>query len=380
MTKSLQSVRRCLFLISLPMVFITFALPLRAEDLGASAFEIGLLYSIFTAAVFIVRPLTGAGLDWFGRRPFFLFAAAFYFFANAFYAVSDSVNGLFVARIFQGLGFAMLAITIDTMTADLTEAENRAVAMGGNIASRTRGGMAGGFIGFGLVGSMPVYAWVYSFATFSFVALLTLVLAFFVIPETAPKRKSKTGRDTFAAPPGYFRILAIIFFAAFAVAIIQPYYLVYLRGRFDLELYFLALAFLPMGVASAVLPVWLGRVTERVGRIAAIGAGLVLSAVFYAFIPNIAALPLVIAAFTASAIGAVLVDLTKNALIADLSNAATAGRAFGLAALAAGGGAVLGPLAGGIVYDTCGGDMLFYVAGVILLGAFALTCVVNPDR
>lgn len=380
MTKPLQSIRRCLFLISLPTVFITFALPLRAEDLGASAFEIGLLYSFFTAAVFVVRPLTGIGLDWLGRRPFFLLAASFYLLANAFYVISDSVNGLFIARILQGLGFAMLAITTDTMTADLTEAENRATAMGGNIASKTRGGMAGGFIGFGLVGAMPVYAWVYSFAAFSVVAFLTLILAFFIIPETSQKRHDKEKRTRFTAPQGYFRILAIIFFAAFAGAIIQPYYLIYLRGRFDLELYFLALAFLPMGVASAVLPVWLGRVTEKFGRIAAIGAGLVLSAVFYALIPNIAALPLVIAAFTASAIGAVLVDLTKNALIADLSSAATAGRAFGLAALAAGGGAALGPLAGGIVYDAMGGDMLFYVAGAILLGAFALTRIVNPNR
>jgi MFS family permease len=67
---ALNALRRCLFFISAPMVFITFALPLRAEDLGATALQIGALYSLFTASIFVIRPLTGVGLDAFGRRPF----------------------------------------------------------------------------------------------------------------------------------------------------------------------------------------------------------------------------------------------------------------------------------------------------------------------
>ena len=68
--------RRALFLISAPIVYINFALPLRAEDIGASAIEIGVLFSLFTAAVFIIRPIAGVGLDYFGRRPFFILAAS----------------------------------------------------------------------------------------------------------------------------------------------------------------------------------------------------------------------------------------------------------------------------------------------------------------
>lgn len=362
------------------MVFITFALPLRAEDLGASAFEIGVLYSLFTAAVFIIRPLTGVGLDMFGRRPFFLAAASFYLFANVIYAFSETVNALYIARILQGLGFAVLAITTDTITADLTETENRAAAMGGNIASQTRGGMVGGTIGFTLVGVLPLQAWYFSFASFSVVAFFAVLFAFYVIPETAPAHARTKQNAKFVMPDGYFRFLAIIFFAAFAGAVIQPYYLIYLRERFDLELYSLAVAFLPVGIAYAVLPVWLGRVTNRLARTVAIGIGLVLSAVFYTLIPHINVLSIVIAAFTVSSIGSVLVDLTKNALIADLSDAGGAGRAFGLAALAAGGGAALGPLAGGVIYDELGSNNLFYAAGGILLAAFALTLAFNPKR
>ena len=129
------------------MVFILFGLPLRAEDLGASGFEIGILFSIFTVALLVLRPLVGIGLDRIGRRPFFIAAMIFYLFANSLYAIGDTINGLYFARAFHGIGFALLAITAETITADLTEQKNRAEAMGGNIASQSRGGMIGAFMG-----------------------------------------------------------------------------------------------------------------------------------------------------------------------------------------------------------------------------------------
>ncbi|NOX95309.1 MAG: MFS transporter [Alphaproteobacteria bacterium] len=120
MKTALAPLRRSLFLISAPVVFITFALPLRAEVLGASAFEIGILYALFTISVFIVRPLVGIGLDKIGRRPFFIAATIFYLGANILYSVSETVNALYIARFLQGLGFAVLSITTETLTADLT--------------------------------------------------------------------------------------------------------------------------------------------------------------------------------------------------------------------------------------------------------------------
>ncbi len=191
--KALSLVRRCLFLISAPVVFINFALPLRAEDLGASAFQIGILYALFTASVFVIRPIVGFGLDHIGRRPFFIAATLFYLGANLLYTLSETVTALYIARLCQGLSFAFLAITTETITSDLTEPDGRGAAMGGNIASQTRGGMVGGFIGFGLVGALPLQAWVFSFATFSVTASLAVVFAFAFIPETKTGARSKAG-------------------------------------------------------------------------------------------------------------------------------------------------------------------------------------------
>ena len=378
---SLRPIRRSLFLISAPFVYITFALPLRAEDLGASAFEIGMLYSVFTVSVFIVRPLVGIGLDRLGRRPFFLGATIFYLSANVLYAWSETVDALFIARFLQGIGFAVLAITTETITSDLTKRDERAGAMGGNIASQTRGGMMGAFIGFGLVGVMPLQAWSLSFTIFSVISVLAVFYAVRVIPETLEGSHEQVPIPRFKLPEGYRRVLVVIFCAAFAGAVIQPYYLIYLRGRFGLELYALALAFLPMGIAYAILPPWLGKITSRLQRRTAMSIGLAVAALSYGMVPMVDNFYWVIGAFVFASIGGVLSELTKSAWVADLSGAQgdnrSAGRAFGYAALAVGAGAALGPLAGGYIYDQLGGAYLFYFAGGALLVTMVLTLAFN---
>ena len=138
---------------------------------------------------------------------------------------------LFIARLCHGVGFAFLAITAETITADLTQRDGRSAAMGGNIASQTRGGMVGGFVGFGLVGALPLHAWGYSFAFFSMTAAAAIVFAYAYIPETR-KLKQHVTAERFQMPKGFAAVLGVVFFAAFAGAVMQPYYLIYLRERF----------------------------------------------------------------------------------------------------------------------------------------------------
>ena len=230
--------------------------------------------------------------------------------------------------------------------------------------------MAGAFIAFGLVGAMPDKAWSYSFTLFSITSLVAVVFATFAIPETLAARRGDKGEEKFRMLPGYRRILAVIFIAAFAGALIQPYYLVYLRSRFGLELYWLATAFLPVGLAYAVLPVVLGKATASMRRASAMSLGLVLAGGFYALVPSVGHVAAVIAVFAGAAVGGVLVELTRNAWVGDLSPPGASGKTFGLAMLAAGAGASLGPLAGGAIYDGLGPAWLFYLAA-ILFGASA---------
>jgi len=349
-----------------------FGLPLRAEDLGASGFQIGMLYAIFTTSLIVLRPLVGIGVDYLGRRPFFFAALVFYLVANALYAFSESLDSLYVARALQGVGFSILAITTDTITADLTERDERSAAMGANIASQSRGGMAGAFIGFTLVGFFPTEAWQYSFAIYAVVAALGLIFAWRFIPETLSREQQNQPKIKFNFPTKYYWLLLAIFLAAFAAAVIQPYYLIYLRGRLGLEVNALAAVFVPVGIAYAILPTWLGKITGRLNRALIFSIGLIIATALYVAVPHIDSFIWLIAAFTGAAIGSVLIDLTKNAWIADIAGTQATGRTFGLAAFVTGVGAALGPLAGGAIFDSFGRDYIFYFAGVVFLASMLL--------
>jgi len=372
LSSSLRPLRRSLFLISAPMVFIMFGLPLRAEDLGASGFQIGMLYAIFTTSLIVLRPLVGIGVDYLGRRPFFIAALVFYLVANALYAFSESLDSLYVARALQGVGFSILAITTDTITADLTERDERSAAMGANIASQSRGGMAGAFIGFTLVGFFPADAWQYSFAIYAVVAAFGVIFAWRFIPETLSREQQNQPKIKFNFPAKYYWLLLAIFLAAFAAAVIQPYYLIYLRGRLGLEVNALAAVFVPVGIAYAILPTWLGKITGRLNRALIFSIGLIIATALYVAVPHIDSFIWLIAAFTGAAIGSVLIDLTKNAWIADIAGTQATGRTFGLAAFVTGVGAALGPLAGGAIFDSFGRDYIFYFAGVVFLASMLL--------
>ncbi len=364
----LEVLRRCLLLAALPLVFITFGLPLRARDIGASAVEIGLLFSLFTFALLVVRPLVGIGLDHYGRRPFFLAALLVYVLANSLYVFSESLNGLYLARLFQGIGAALLLITTDAVTADLSPRESMAEAMGRNMEAQARGGMLGAFIGFTLVGAIPVLAWQGSFIFYALGVLAALAFAWRFLEEPpATAEKETSGFAQIQLTPQLKGLFVLVFISGFANALIQPLYLIYLQERFDASMLLLAWAFLPAGIVHAVLPSRLGRLGDRMGRSTAVATGLFLAGLLYLVLPLLPNLLAVAVAYTLGHIGWALADPARQAWIGAQANPDERGRVFGYSELCGGTGATLGPLIGGYLYDFHGQTVAFMANATILI-------------
>ena len=379
--RGLVLLRRCLLMVSLPMVFISFALPLRAKELGASGFEIGLLYSVFTVMLLVVRPLVGIGLDRFGRRPFLLAAIGVYALTNVLFVLSDqlALNALYAARLLQGTGMAFLLITADTITADLTEPDNRSAAMGGNIEQQGRGGMIGATIGFSLVGAVPLLAWTWSFTIFAVVTALALIFAW-RLPETLATSGDAMHRTSFAIPTRLRRLLLVVFLVAFAANLIAPLYLVYLQDRFGFGIQILAAAFLPVGLVYALIPARLGRWTGKWPRARVMAVALLAAGAIYALVPLGPNMILVVGCFVGAAVATIAVDLTRNAWVGDMVASKFAGRAFGVTEFAAAVGATAGPLAGGLIYDHWAPAAIFRAGAVVFVVAGLLTLLVVAAR
>ncbi len=365
--ESLVALRRSLFWVSTPIFFINFALPVKSKELGASALEVGGLFSLFTLSLLLFRPLVGYALDRLGRRVFLCISLLLYALAYAGYGASSDMLTMYSARFLQGLGAALLLLTVDAMTTDLTSNEDRATEMGKNMEAQTRATFVGATIGFSLVAALPALGWHLSFGLFTAMAVFAFMIALIKVPET---HVHKPESNSAALPPGLSKLLIWLLPLGFVNALIMPMYLVYLTDTFTVDKRFLSWAFLPAGLVFAILPSKLGSWVDKVGVRLPLVVGISSLIVLYLALPLVPGFWLAVIVYTLSAASWALIEPARKVLTASLSGDRVA-QGFGWAEMAFGAGAVLGPLVGGYLYDHYDHTWPFYLNAIVMLVALA---------
>ncbi len=361
------------FLGSTAFVFLNFGLPIRADDLGISAFGIGGMYAVFTGTMLLVRPVVGYCLDRFGRRWFFTAAFIFYCAAMSVLAMSETLTDFYVARFLQGLGASLMWVSARTIIADLNDAAMRGVAMGRLTSTSVQGSMLGAVYGFTLLGMLPMSAaWFWAFAGYAAAALFGLAWALFFMRETRATT-THTGRVRIPWSADLRRVLIVVFLSAFASALIEPIYLIFLKNKFSLGMHMLAFAFLPAGLVFAVLPRYAGQWSDRWGRGPVIATGIAFAGLVSIALPYWPSLLFVAVSYILFAVGWAMASPAEDALVADLAPAEARGTVIGAKEGAAGLGAALGPLLGGYVYDQWAPELAFALNGCLLLVTAVVT-------
>jgi len=365
-SRAIKTIEASFFFLSLPFFIMGLLLPVYGVELGASALEIGVIFSAFSVMTILMRPLVGWALDRFGRRPFYLSGMLGYALTMAAFAYSDQVWGMLVARLLQGVASACAWLSASAIIADITGADNRARYFGRLAQASSRGSIIGAIIAFILFNSgLSLDGWKISFLTFGAGAVVAFLIALRGLPETIPaKIQTRPGPIVWSRAWSLLMLVTLVTAASWSMT--SPILILFLQDRLNLSIDVIAWAFLPSGIIWAVLPARLGRLADRFGRKPLILLGLVVSAAAMFILPSLTSFIGLAILWSLLALCFAAGDPAEQALVADLTGGDQRGRAYGLYVMASDIGAALGPLGGGWLYDAVDPSAPFLANGVIL--------------
>ncbi len=364
--RSLDSLLRPLFLWSLPFTFLYFWLPIVSKDLGANALGVGGLFSAFTLATLVLRPIVGRALDRFGRRIFLVIALLIYAASMTVFAAADSLGSLYAARLIQGVGSALLWSAVYTIVTDLAPRGESGKALGQVNQTITRGGFVGMFIALTLSFSLRGNTgWRLAFAAFGVTSLVAAWLTVRNLPEA--RRPLQPNQEKSPAAKRLWRLLGLALLVGVPQAMLDPIYLIYLQDKFGLGMENLAWAFLPAGVAAAFLSTRLGALSDRFGRVPMLVLGLAAAGIVSLLMPQFESLITLAALFALTTILWAIVDPARTAMVVDMTGEQHHGTAYGLYDMAQNLGFTIGPVLGGLAYDSLGRAVPFYLEGLLLI-------------
>ena len=373
-----------ILLSSTAFAILEFVLPVYGKRLGASALEIGGMFSIFAVTMTLIRPFVGWAMDRFGRKRFLVVALLARAGSLILFAAAADLIGLYLARFAQGIAASLTWISAYAIAADLASPDARGSAAGRVDEAAGRGGLYGALVGFTILGWLPLYTgWPILFAGYALLAVVGAWMIWKNVPETKPAPTVQAqGQRAKVVSKSLFRLMVIVFIVGGSTAMVSPLLLVLLQDKFTTEVSILAIASIPAALINGFLPSRLGRLSDRFGRAPMIAVGLTASGLVSLFMPGLPAMVWLVALWALEAFGWAMASPAQEALVADLTARETRGTAYGLYSFASSLGATFGPLVGGWLYDAAGHAVPFYLNGVVLfLGAmWVLALLSKPER
>jgi MFS family permease len=322
-------------------------LPFYARKYAASDFQVGLLFSIYSACQLIASPILGLISDRFGRRPVLIASqigsvAGFVLLGVATHPswTGSATLGLtlvYISRVIDGISGGNIS-TAQAYVSDVTTKENRSKGMGMLGAAFGIGFSLGPALG-GLLGAYDVSYPAFAAAVFSAVAA---VQTFFFLPESRFHRHSEEAE--YWLHPSRFRpiltngplvqMLLIFFFSMMAFVMMESTIAMFLNDTFDYTVRqvggFFALAGIVIICVQGGL---IGRLTKKFGEwpLVILGPLLVAGAMGLLIVVGIQQLAWVVyAAIILNAGGRSLQTPPLSALISHTAPPEQQGATFGL--------------------------------------------------
>lgn len=393
---ALRAMRRALSLSSFPIGVLTLGIPFYApQQLGLDEVQVGVLFSIYSLMTLLMRPIVGPSMDRWGRRRFFLAGLTLQIFSNLFFAIGSSYEWLFWGRLTQGIAAGLLWLSAYAITADLAAKSHAGNMFGAVEEMLARGGLYGALLGAPLLllTNFSQTAWTILFFIYAVLNAAGLWVAVQRVPETWQKservaplhapaiQRSKIRQFINAVPQQLWLLATIVVFTSTAKSGLEPVIIQFVQKTVTDNAVLVALAYFPSAIVFAFLQSRLGKLSDRVGRRPPVAAGLIISGISSALVPNVTHFMVYIGRFvlvplslfwTAEAVGFSAATPAEQALVADLSSEKTRGRSFGVYTTALSTGQVIGPTLGGFLARDIALSAPFYFNTIVLCAGAAI--------
>lgn len=282
----------CQFLICLGMSLIFPVMPFIRNEYHFSAFDMGMMSSLFALAQFVASPIVGRVSDKMGRKPILVWGLIIFALAEFVFAAASKLWLFDLSRVVDGLSAAMFVPTAMALAADITTKRQRAKVIGWLSASFSGGLM----LGPGLGGLLAGISYKMPFWVAGVLGLASAVVAFFKLPKDAdekiyddvhPQKRSGSMMADLKkmATPAMTILFIMILVSAFGLAGFESIYSLYVNQVHHFSLAAIAGVLTVNGLLSLILQAFLfDQLVIWIGEMRIIRWGFLLSVIGTIFV------------------------------------------------------------------------------------------------
>ena len=374
------------FLLVLPLM------PFYATRLGASAFLVGAMVSLFAVAQLATAPLWGRLSDRIGRRPMLILGIAISIGAHLLFALACSdfamsrmshlqtllILGL--SRLVQGAGGATTGV-VQAYVGDAIVAEERAKALGWITAATSAGVMLGPALGSAASTLGPAFPGLAAAA----LCVLNLVFAWRWLPEStshesrttakAAERRSLGGQMLVVAAHPRRPVARLIWIYAvpmMAFRAMNGILALYLQARFGFTEKTIGYLYTFVGTISLVMrSVVLGPAVRRFGEVGAMRLGLLALVGGFALQALAPTTLVFVVVIVLVPVGTALLFPATTSLVSRYAGRHELGATMGVQQAYGGVARLVGPLWAGAAFQGFGPAAPFWISAGLTLGTLA---------
>lgn len=368
-----------IFLVGMGFSIIMPVLPYYAESLGANAFQLGMLITVYAICQFVFAPIWGAYSDRLGRKPVLLTGILGYSFTFILFGFASQLWMLYIIRIAGGILACATMPTAMAYVGDSTSLEKRGSAMGMIGAAMGMGMVFGPAIG----GILSEISLAFPFVFAGLLALVNAISVRLLLPESLPREHRVVRKIERASLLEGLRGPLVILFLCICLASIgesihHGTFALFAEGKLSFTARDIGWAFTTAGIVMALVQGFLvGRLINRLGEEKTAATGITIMGISFVLFLYMYNIPSSIAFMAVFSAGVGLIRPSISAAVSKRTDSAQ-GAAMGILNGYDSLGRAIGPALGGFMLDQ-GLNWGYYTAIAISLLAL-LTLVIGRGR